>query len=104
MIWQKAKQQIANNVVVGTGVNTARSSKNGYRVVICVNDDGYIIPYGKYSCAFVTWDMLENCWNKIFDKQLTWNAEELKKLYKNPSPPGCYAEIIRMIFKQAGLV
>lgn len=101
MTWEEARKQIKDRVWVGDDVNTPES-KN--RDVKCVCDGGYLIPKGKGSYMFVTWDMLKKCWDGMvanggkYDKTVFGNHFSKEKGH---SP--CYVQTIHMIFQRAGL-
>ena len=104
MTWKEAKQEIKKHVVVGTDVDTVTlkgAKKSHDRIVKCVCDDGYIIPFGLGHYAFVTWDMLEKCWNAMVDNGGICDKGAFENLY--PKYPDCYPGIIHMIFKKARL-
>ncbi len=99
--WKEARQEIKDNVGVGTDVNSKESRESNYRIVIFVLDNGYIIPKGRGRYMFVTWGMLKKCWEAMNKKQGEYDIKAFEDHY--PEYPDCYVQTVHMIFKEAGL-
>lgn len=106
MTWKEAKREIEKHVVMDTDINTFKkdgTQRSHGRKVICICECGYTIPKGEGFYMFVTWNMLEICWNGMVDNGGKYDHTVFKDIYPEYKNSGCYVQTIHMIFKKAGL-
>ena len=98
--WLTARRLIAENVRVGTDLNTPAST---HRVVRDVHEDGFVVPIGEETEIVVPWSMLEFCWSHLITSEGYRKSSFVQKYAKEARDHGCHVHVVGRIFLVAGL-
>jgi len=112
MDWDQAKDIIRKKVIVGTDLNTRKSS---YRFVISVdsaissdrygysNEIGYRVRIGKSQVIPVPWGMLEKCFRALYSESGYNSRFFCENFPTQADDHPCYVHVVGQIFVRAGL-
>jgi hypothetical protein len=104
MDWLSARRLIAENVRVGTDLNTPRSI---WRVVLEVGEGGnaFDVKIGENDTNKITipWSMLESCYVQLSTAE-GYSGKYFRRHYeKQAEDHGCHVHVVGRIFVKAGL-
>ena len=102
MDWQAARQQIKDNVTIGTDVNTEVSL---YRVVKAVDCSGFTVRIGirESNRLRIPWEMLETCFAQL-NTTAGYSGQYFRQQYpKEAMMHPTYVHVLGQIFVRSGI-